>query len=423
MFDYVKNRLSSAVNELGQAMAGDDERTQMLERRITELELELERKRACLEAKQKRKLELLTPARVAPGYSPEAYRGLDPINFIESSEQSWLTSVADSIVDNFPGGEGLLSQLDATLLTLSEANHFRVSPGGPYAELLDARDRLCRLFDLAHEIPVFLSGDGLSELRGYARPFLVLDRSFLAILEAREREALLATLLGQLLFSEHKLFAFHRLMDVLDKLPSVGTLVQKSLGMLPAVGNTIARGFELARSVNEKLIRKSNLVLGLQNQLRCDRLALLSQDDPRVLTSLFTKLCFGADAGDHASLESQLLSQGERVESLLRSSVDMNMLAILAPRSHFAALRCFRLRAWRSRAQVEQLKQGRYITRDDVAAFSKRHKQLEKGLEAEHTRVYELEVELDKLRVKLERAREPSEESRETPASAPPSAG
>lgn len=408
MFDYLKNRVTSAVNELGDALsASDEQKAEKLRARIRKLDLELDRKRARFEARLQQKLDLLRPAETVPGYSRDHYAGLDPINFARPGEESWLAGVATGIINKFPGADALLSQLDQTLLAYSEANHIRVMPDGPYDELLEVRDRILRVYDITAEVPIFLSWAKGSDVLGCTAPFVVLDKFTLDGMTPEEREALLATKLAHLFFGNLRIFAFHRLMGLLDKMPSVAGLVQKGLGMIPTIGNTISRSIEIARSVNDNLIRKTNLIIGLQNHMRCDRLALLALNDERALQRVLVRRCYGrlpTDEIDEAAFIDQLVDQGERVETIFREGrADMHMLAVIGPDAEFAPYRLYKIEEWRRLEECARIRDGYYVTSSEVERFQHTHRQLERDIATEESRVFELEEELARLRARLER--------------------
>jgi uncharacterized coiled-coil protein SlyX len=401
VFEFLKKQAQG----ISEALSGgnDLQVEKKLRERIREIELQLERRRAILAARYQQRIDALYPKERQSDWRPEHYEDLAPINFATAGEESLLASVANSVIDRFPGGQTLLSQLDLSLRAFTEANCIEISTETPYSELLAARDRIARAFDLELRPPLFVGSGCGNEVRGCSDPIIVLDRLTLDGLEPIERELFLATQLGHFYFGNLKIFAFHRLMGILDKLPSMAGFLQKGLGMIPGFGNTISRSFELARAVNDNLIRRTNMVIGLQNHLRCDRLALLVARSPQPLLGLFTKLAYGSASGKHPELIQAVLTQGARVsERFQRGEVDMHMLGLLGPSASFAAFRAHKLNQWAESEPAKRILEGFYITRRRLREFEAQHASLESEIEREEARVFELEEELSKARSKLD---------------------
>jgi len=405
MFGRLKNLASSAMDDLNRAVSGDqDDRGGRLRGQLREVELELGRHRARLEGKLKLKFENLYPKEPVSGAVGGRYPDLDPLNFVLSDEESWLVSVASGVIERFPGSATLLSQLDGALNAFAEANYLRVLPGGPHSELLAARDRILDAIGLDQEIPIYVSNGGGNHVQGCNQPFVSLDRLTLLSLDAAETEALLATKLGHVFFGNLRIFAFYQLMSILDKMPSVAGLLQKGLGMIPGFGNTISKGFEIARTLNDNLIRKSNLVIGLQTLLRGDRLALLCVEED-ALRRLHLKLCYGEIPEEREPFEAGLLSQGAQVHELFEAGkVNVHMLSILQPSAVFAPYRAFKLQRWAAEERAGKIAAGYYVTREKVSDFARTHSVLEREIRSEETRIYELEEEAARLRQALEEA-------------------
>ena len=127
-------------DQLKRAFGGDaEQRRANLEAEFARVSAAIEARRETLETLRRNRLHALFPDGAVAGSSGGHYPDLDPINFEEGEQDSWLVSVSTQIIDRFPGGDVLLSQLDRSLRAFSDANHFRVVPGGPYAELLGWR--------------------------------------------------------------------------------------------------------------------------------------------------------------------------------------------------------------------------------------------------------------------------------------------
>lgn len=326
------------------------------------------------------------------------YPGLHPFTFEEEEPQSWLVTAATGIIDNFPGGEGLLSQLDATFLAFSEANHFQVGEVGPYADLARWQAEILASWDLELKVPVFVARQERCEVLGCRTPFVVLGRYLLDVLEPDEQRFLLATCLGHVFFDNLRIFAFYRLFEMLDKLPSMTSLIARGLGMIPGVGNTISRGFELARSLNQQVIRKTNLVVGQRQHLLCDRLATLAVGNQEAGQRLFAKLALGGEAASDPLLRGLLVAQGERVtERFEQGEIDLTMLSIVGPSANFAAWRAYTLDAWYESERAQRLRQGYYVTHSRLAAYRKSHQALEAEIARLEGRLAELHRRQEKL--------------------------
>jgi hypothetical protein len=404
VFDFLKSKVTNAVSDLGEAFGASQEvRIERTRARIRDLDMALDRKRARLEKKLQQRFDKLYPNEAVSNFSFENYVGIDPINFAGKGEESWLTVVAHQIIDKFPGSHTLLSQLDNSHYAFSEANHLKVKADGPYGRLLETRDHILKVYDLDFDIPLYLNFMGGTAVYGCSQPFIVLDRVDLSGLTEREQDIWLAMHIGHIYFGNLKIFAFHRLMDILDKMPSFAGLVQKGLGMIPGIGNTISRGVEIARSVNENLIRKTNMIIGLQNFLRCDRLASIAFHEPKDILGLHTKLCFGSADDKNLHLVDTLIEQGQRIDAQFEAGkIDIHMLAVLGPKAKFGAYRAYKFHEWHQQERSRKILMGYYVTRQKVAEYTKIHAGLEKDIKSEKSKVFEVEEELNQLRNKLE---------------------
>jgi hypothetical protein len=404
VFDYLKNKVSKTVSDLGEAISGTTEdQIEKTRTRIRELDMALDRKRARLEKKIQQRFEELYPENPVDDFSFQHYADIDPINFASKGEESWLAVVAHQIIERFPGSQTLLSQLDDSLYAFCVANYVKVTKDGPSGRLLEVRDRLMKIYDLDLEIPLYLNFNRGSVVYGCSTPFIVLDQVALGGLTEREQEIYLGMYIGHIYFGNLKIFSFHRLMDILDKMPSFAGLVQKGLGMIPGIGNTISRGVEIARSVNENLIRKTNMIIGLQNFLRCDRLASLAFHDPQDILGLHAKLCYGGAFDEFPGLVDALIEQGREVsERFEKGEIDMHMLAVIGPTARFGAYRAFKFHEWHSEERSRKILEGYYVTRERVKDYKKVHSSLEKEIKSEEGKVFEIEEELARLRTKLE---------------------
>lgn len=360
----------------------------------------LEQRRALLEEKRRTRVEALFPEGPVPGAGEGRYPDLDPFNFEEAEEQSWLVGVAQRIIDGFPGGEALLSQLDATFRAFAETNHYRVVPEGPWAELLEWRDATLCAWDVRREVPIFLAQGGGSRVLGCKEPFVVLDLYALAGLEPDEVRFVLATTLGHVFFGNLRIFAFHRLMELLDKMPSMSGLIARGLGMIPAIGNTISRGLELARSVNDQVIRKTNLVVGLRQHILCDRLAVLGVGGQAAAERYFVKLVLGCHASGDAvpAAHARMVEQGRDVHARLADGrIDLHMLSIVGPTASFAAYRAFKLSQWLDDERSQRVARGLYVTRTRLQEYRRSHKALEDEIRFIEGRALDLHERLAKI--------------------------
>lgn len=413
MFDSLRRRV----------LGGPDEARRL------EVELELGRtqealatRREMLEEKRKARLGALFPDGpiAGAGRGPDGtfrFPDLDPTNFEESGEQRWYVAVATGIIDRFPGNDRLLSQLDTTFRAFHDANDLRVRPGGPHAELLAWRDAALTTWDLARDVPIFLGSGGGSRVLGCAEPFVVLDRLEVLGLPPDERRFVLTAQLGHLFFGNLRIFAFHRLMEVLDKMPSMSALVARGLGMIPVVGPTISRGLELARTVNDQMIRKTSLVLGLRQHILCDRLAVLGLGDPGPAWRFLVRSAAG-DLPEGSSFErvlDDLVAQGGEVQARLEAgSIDVDMMSVVGPRAPFAAFRAFRLRQWLAGDTSKRIGAGLYVTRARLAEYKRTHAALEEELRAIEGRIVELHEKATKLEAEL-RALQAAEPAADAP--------
>lgn len=404
VFDYLKNKVKNTVSDLGSALSGNTEaRVERVRGRIREVDMALDRKRARLEAKLQQRFDELYPEKPVENFSFDHYEDIDPINFVGPGEESWLVAVAHQIIDKFPGSQTLLSQLDNSLYAFADANYMKVSKHSPYNRLLKVRDHILSVYDLDFDIPLYINYNCGSVVYGCSAPFIVLDRVSLEGLTEREQELYLAMYLGQIYFGNLKIFSFHRLMEILDKMPSFAGLVQKGLGMIPGIGNTISRGVEIARSVNENLIRKTNMIIGLQNFLRCDRLASLVFHDSQDILGLHAKLCFGGGVDKHPGLIACMLEQGRDLsERFEAGKVDMHMLSIIGPKANYGAYRAYKFSEWHEQERSKKILDGFYVTRERVTEYKKVHASLEKEIKNEESKVFEYEVELSRLQTKLD---------------------
>jgi hypothetical protein len=384
-------------------------------KRVDDLEDELRRLRegiehrgAQLDQKRQARLAALFPGGPVEGFraaspgGPARYPGLDPFNFEETEEQSLLVAVAQRVVDGFPGGESLLSQLDGTLRAFSEANHYRVEADGPYGELLAWRDETLAAWDLPDRVPLYISYGGGVHVVGFREPFVVLDRLALDPLPPAQRRFLLATCLGHVFFGNLRLFAFHRLMEVLDRMPSMASLIARGVGLIPVVGATISRGLELARTVNDQLIRKTNLVVGLRQHLLCDRLAILATGDVPAAEGYLVSAVLGDLGEGSPAVHARLVEQGRVVhERFEQGQVDLHMLSVVGPDSAFAAYRAYKLHRWREDPRAARIGLGLYVTRDRLAEFRRSHRLLEDEIRALEARLLELHERVAKVETEL----------------------
>lgn len=395
---------------LKRAISGDaGERRTELEAERVRLREALAQREAMLADKRRTRVQALFPQGPVPGSGDGRYPELDPFNFEEAEEQSWLVAVATRIIDGFPGGEALLSQLDATFRAFSDANHYRVVPGGPWADLLAWRDAALRAWDVDKDVPIYLASGGGMRVLGCKEPFLVLDRFGLEGLPPDEARFLLATCLGHVFFGNLRIFAFHRLMELLDKMPSMSGLIARGLGMIPAIGNTISRGLELARSVNDQMIRKTNLVVGLRQHILCDRLAALGLGSAASAERYLVRAVLGPlPEARQAEAHARLVEQGREVHArLVEGKVDLHMLSIVGPTAPFAAYRAFKLQQWSDDERSARIARGLYVTRSRLSEYRRTHRALEDDIRFLESRVLELHEKLAKVEEELRVPDEP----------------
>lgn len=393
------------------ALQGDPgRRAEELRAELVRLEVALEERRTQLEERRRERLQALFPAGPVPGHGPARYPDLAPLNFEDSEGRSWLVEVASRVIDGFPGGEALLSQLDASWRAFAEANYYRVARDGPWSELLTWRDEVLHSWDLPLEVPLFVSTGGGNQVLGCAEPFLVLDRFALLGLEPAEQRFLLATSLGHVFFGNLKIFSFHRLMEVMDRVGMAGVtgLVTRGLGMIPGIGNTISRGIELARTLNNQVIRKTNLLVGLRQHILCDRLALLASppgEGAAVAQRFLARTILGSDGGAGDAVRERLIAQGRVVhERFERGEIDPLMLSVVGPPgASFAAYRAYKLEAWVQDERSQRIGDGYYVTRARLADYQRDHQKLEEQLRFLEARVVELAERQVKAREELMR--------------------
>ncbi|MGE0706468.1 MAG: hypothetical protein AB7N76_15455 [Planctomycetota bacterium] len=386
-------------DSLKRALSGDDgRRLADIERELLKVQDALSVREAQLEDRRASRHAALFPDGPVPGAGQGRYPGLHPQTFEEAEPQPWLIAAATGIIDNFPGGEALLSQLDATFLAFAEANHLRVRGQGPWSQLHTWQAEVLDAWDLDLEVPVFVRNGGRSEVLGCKLPFVVLDRMTLETLTPPEQRFLLATCLAHVFFGNLKIFAFYRLFEMLDKLPSMTSLIARGLGMLPGVGNTIGRGIELARSLNQQVIRKTNLLVGQRQHVLCDRLAAVAMGEQDTAQRYLARTALGGAASEDPALRALLVEQGRQVtERFQRREVDLAMLAIVGPQAPFAAWRAFKLDSWFGSPEAEHLRAGYYVTRERLAEYRETHRALEEDIAALEGRIVELYRKQEKL--------------------------
>jgi len=330
------------------------------------------------------------------------YPGLHPFTFEEEEAETWLVAAATGIIDKFPGSETLLSQLDATFFAFSEANHLRVEPDGPFAHLAEWQKEILRAWDIQLEVPVFVARQERSEVLGCRDPFVVLGRYMLDALEPEEQRFLLAASLGHVFFGNLRIFAFYRLFEMLDKLPSMTRVIARGLGMIPGVGNTISKGLELAMSLNQQVIRKTNLVVGQRQHVLCDRLATLAFDDQDAAQGTLAKLALGGQLAKDPGVRERLIKQGERVSQRFAArEIDLTMLSIVGPGASFAAWRAYKLDSWFKSPRAERIREGYYVTHQRLASYRLSHQTLEAEISRLEGRLVQLHERQDKLNTEL----------------------
>ena len=379
----------------------DDSTPRDLEVELARIDEQLDARRDDLEAMRQARLEALFPTGPAEGWQPGRYPELDPLNFEDGETESWLITVATRIIDNFPGSETLLSQLDTTLRAFSDANHLQVEAEGPYSQFLTWRDEILGAWGLPTDdpCPIYVAPSGGSRVVGCSNPFVILDALTLASLDEAGQRFVLATTLGHLFFGNLKIFSFHRLMETLDKLPSMGGIITRGLGMIPVVGNTISRGIELARSVNNQVIRKTNLVVGMRQHLRCDRLAVLAAGDATPARHYLASMVHGKEPD---VVFPRLVAQGRRIhERFEKGEVDLHMMSVVGPTAGFPAWRAYKLETWLGSEEYERLIKGLYVTRTRVREYQRTHKKLEEDIRQLEGKLLELHEKREKLQAEL----------------------
>ena len=390
---------------LRRALGGDDAaRVETLRGELRRLDEALEKRRGMLESRRQSRLEALYPRGPVEGSGPTRFPGLDPVNFEEGEGEGWMVAIATRVIDRFPGSEALLSQLDTTLLTSAAANHLRLGSTGPWAELTRWRQELLAAWDLSgSEVPLYVGTGGGAQVQGCAQPILVLDRLGLDGLEPDEQRFLLATTLGHVFFGNLRIFAFHRAMGVLDQLPSMTSIISRGIGLIPVVGTPISRGIELARTVNDQLIRKAFAVVRARQALRCDKLAALALGGPEPGLRYLVKAAIGARAGADPEAIPRFLAQGAEVQERLdRRDIDVHLLSVVGADGGFAAWRAHRLDQWARGEACQRLRQGLYVTRDRLAEFRRTHKTVEEEIKALEGRIAELLEQREKAAAELE---------------------
>ena len=385
VLDYLKNALAGDGAARGREILDELER---IRDALAERQKELD-------AKQGSRLQSLFPQGPVDGFQNGYYPGLDPLNFM-TDEPGWLIAVATGIIDKFPGSETLLSQLDATFLAFSDANHYRVVPGGPHAIFLDWQRELLVTWDLTLEIPIYIANGGGSKVLGCSTPFAILDYAELKDLHTEEQHYLLATLMGHVFFGNLRIFAFFRLMEMLDKLPNMSSLITRGLGMIPGIGNTISRGLELAKSLNNQVIRKTNLVVGQRQHVLRDRLASLPPLDPEVPHRYLSKRVLGSYSEKTSRC---LIEQGREISRRFQEGkVNLSMFSIVGPMAEFGAYRAFRLSEWHGGERAKRIAGGYYVTRQRLKEYRKANVRMEeeiKGLEKQLIALHEKEIRLE----------------------------
>lgn len=389
---------------------------------VAELQQELERvqegllvRQAQLDDKRASRLTALYPQGPVEGAGNGRFPDLDPINFEEGEPQSWLVAAATGIIERFPGSATLLSQLDRTFRAFSDANHYQVVPGGPYAELLRWQEEIFACWGLEHSVPVFVAKGGGVRVVGCNAPFAIIDAGVFDPLPEQQQRFMLASCLGHVFFGNLKIFAFYRLFEMLDKLPSMAGLITRGLGMIPGVGNTISRGIELARTLNQQVIRKTNLVVGVRQHVLCDRLASLAQGGQDEAQRYLAGLALPAAAAGEPSVRARLIEQGRGLnERFEQGEVDLTMLSILGPDAAFAALRAFKLDQWTSDKRSQKLHQGYYVTRARLEEYRRSHKAIEEEISFLVSRILELSEKQSRLQAQLLEAQAKAEAENQT---------
>jgi hypothetical protein len=387
-------------DSLKRALSGEGPaRVEEVERELVKVADAITSREVQLEERRSSRQEALFPEGPVKGAEGKGcYPGLHPFTFEEEEPQTWLVAAATGIIDNFPGSEGLLSQLDATFSAFAEANHLAVEPSGPYSHLAGWQAEILSSWDIEIQVPVFVGRQERSEVLGCRDPFVVLGRYMLDALDPEEQRFLLAASLGHVFFGNLRIFAFYRLFEMLDKLPSMTRLIARGLGMIPGVGNTISRGLELAQALNQQVIRKTNLVVGQRQHVLCDRLATLAFDDQEAAQRTLAKLALGGGGAADPEVRARLIEQGRRVsERFAAREVDLTMLSIVGPTANFAAWRAYKLDTWYRSERAERLREGYYVTRERLAAYRLSNQTLEAEISRLEGRLVDLHERQDKL--------------------------
>ncbi|MBL4843898.1 MAG: hypothetical protein JKY65_00110 [Planctomycetes bacterium] len=387
-------------NSLKRAMSSDGPaRIEEIERELVKVADAITSRENQLAENRSSRQEALYPEGAVEGAVGKGrFPGLHPFTFEEEERQTWLVAAATGIIDNFPGSEGLLSQLDATFSAYAEANHLAVSAKGPYSQLAEWQAEILSCWDIEIDVPVFVGRQERSEVLGCREPFVVLGRYMLEALEPDEQRFLLAASLGHVFFGNLRIFAFYRLFEMLDKLPSMTRLIARGLGMIPGVGNTISKGLELAQALNQQVIRKTNLVVGQRQHVLCDRLATLAFDDQEAAQRTLCKLAIGGKHATDPDVRASLIEQGRRVSERFEArEIDLTMLSIVGPSANFAAWRAYKLDTWHRSERAERLREGYYVTRERLAAYRLSNQTLEAEISRLEGRLIDLHARQDKL--------------------------
>lgn len=387
-------------DSLKRALTGESpDRLQEVERELVKVDDAIQARESQLDECRASRQEALFPEGPVEDAGQGSFPGLHPFTFEEEVPETWLVAAATGIIDKFPGSETLLSQLDATFNAFSEANHLRVEPDGPFAHLAEWQGEILRAWDIDLQVPVFVARQERCEVLGCRDPFVVLGRYMLDVLEPEEQRFLLAASLGHVFFGNLRIFAFYRLFEMLDKLPSMTRVIARGLGMIPGVGNTISRGLELAMSLNQQVIRKTNLVVGQRQHVLCDRLATLAFDDQDAAQGTLAKLAIGGELAKDPGVRERLIKQGQRVNERFKArEIDLTMLSIVGPGANFAAWRAYQLDSWFKSPRAQRIREGYYVTHERLAAYRLSHQ----TLEAEIVRLEARLVELHERRAKLD---------------------
>lgn len=390
-------------DSLKRALSGDSpDRLSEVERDLTKVADAIQARESQLEESRASRQEALFPEGPVEEAGLGIYPGLHPFTFEEEEAETWLVAAATGIIDNFPGSESLLSQLDSTFNAFAEANHLRVEPDGPYAHLAKWQAEILKSWDIALEVPVFVARQERSEVLGCREPFVVLGRYMLDALEPDEQRFLLAASLGHVFFGNLRIFAFYRLFEMLDKLPSMTRVIARGLGMIPGVGNTISKGLELALSLNQQVIRKTNLVVGQRQHVLCDRLATLAFDDQSAAQGALAKLALGGENAKDPSVRARLIKQGQRVSERFEArEIDLTMLSIVGPSANFAAWRAYKLDHWFKSERARRIREGYYVTHARLAAYRLSHQTLEAEISRLEARLVQLHERQGKLNQEL----------------------